>query len=252
MLSLFDRMKTYEDACRTVFPLRMPIFIRVDGRSFHSVTRGCEKPIDRRIEECMNAAAVALLDDSGGVVGYTQSDEITVMLTPYLRFESQAWFGGVQQKLASIAAAVATNAFLRHAMTIDWKSDAIRHRIERAMFDGRAYVVPREDAPNVFLARQNDCRRNAILGQAQVQFGKKNIHGMSCAALEEKLAAKGIEVTGADLMGRVVVKSGTSIDGKTPAMETRVHPAPNFHGPSGHHDFQLDLFSIVWPSDEES
>ena len=47
----------------------------------------------------------------GCVFGYTQSDEITLVLTDYETIKTDAWFGYNVQKMASISASIATSAF---------------------------------------------------------------------------------------------------------------------------------------------
>lgn len=42
--SLGDRMKGYEDVSRNFLTRRVPAIIRLDGKAFHTFTKGMEKP----------------------------------------------------------------------------------------------------------------------------------------------------------------------------------------------------------------
>ena len=66
--SLGDRMKNYERASRTALPRRMPVILRVDGKAFHGVTRGCKRPFDEHLMGLMNATAIALCAEAQGAV----------------------------------------------------------------------------------------------------------------------------------------------------------------------------------------
>jgi tRNA(His) guanylyltransferase len=210
MATLHDRVRSYEDVCRVEFPPRTPIIVRVDGRAFHTLTRKFQKPTDQRIVAIMGDVAVQLFRETGAVLAYLQSDEISLLLTPYLRFESQAWFGGSQMKIASVAASIAARTFINRIYELRKIDDSIPEIAMTATFDGRAFVAPREDVSNVFLGRQHDCRRNAILGSAQAKYGKKHIHRINCDNLMKMLVQDGAVPTETELMGRVVVKTAAS------------------------------------------
>ena len=100
-----DRMKGYEQAARAALPRRMPVIVRVDGKAFHTWTRGCERPFDGKLVEVMNAAAIALCDEiQGAQMASVQSDEISVLVHNYKRYASSAWFDNEVQKTVSVSA----------------------------------------------------------------------------------------------------------------------------------------------------
>ena len=105
-MDLGDRMKAYEETFRNVLPVRMPAVIRLDGKAFHSLTRGCERPFDERLRLCLVEATKALLEEVPGRMAYHQSDEVSVLLIDYNHFDSEQWFKGVVQKIVSVAASV--------------------------------------------------------------------------------------------------------------------------------------------------
>lgn len=249
--SLHERIESYYDVWKAVLPPRMPIVIRCDGRAFSKLTRRCEKPYDEVVAQAMDEASVELCRQSGAVLGYTQSDEVTVLLTPYRRFDTQPWFGGEVEKLCSIAASIMSDEFAIYAGSY-LRDRNVDSRLnvtfsQRVTFDARVAVVPRDDVHNVFVDRQQDGRRNAILNSAQHQYGKKKIHGMSCAVLEARLRRDGATKTLNDaghMNGRVIHAVPDIVNG-VQRTAWHVEPAPDFK-------VDRDYFNkYVWPVDEE-
>lgn len=110
---LGTRMKTfYEGIPKTRLMRRCPVAIRIDGKAFHTFTRGFNKPFDAVLIEAMQETMRYLCENiQGCVLGYTQSDEITLILVDYKKLNSSAWFDYEVQKMCSIAASMATMAF---------------------------------------------------------------------------------------------------------------------------------------------
>ena len=108
--SLGDRMKLYyENRSKTYLTRRTPVIIRLDGCHFHTFTRGFAKPFDKRLVEAMQETMLELCKTiQGCVLGYTQSDEITLVLVDYKALDTDAWFDYSVQKLCSVSAAMAT------------------------------------------------------------------------------------------------------------------------------------------------
>jgi tRNA(His) 5'-end guanylyltransferase len=112
---LGTRMKTfYEEVPKTRLTRRTPVAIRIDGKAFHTFTRGFDKPFDEVLGNAMVATMKYLCENiQGCVFGYTQSDEITLILIDYQKLTSSAWFDYEVQKICSIAASMATMEFNR-------------------------------------------------------------------------------------------------------------------------------------------
>lgn len=186
--SLGDRMKAYEQATRSILPRRTHLICRVDGRAFHSYLRNAKKPFDGRVAAAMNAVAAALCKEmSGSVFAFTQSDECSVLLTDFESHGTQPWFGGVVQKMASIAGSVATVAFndLYGPASYDWSGEG---RTKWATFDARVFTIPDPvEVANYFLWRQRDCVRNSITMAAQAKFSHKALHGKSTGDMQDML-----------------------------------------------------------------
>lgn len=170
--ALGDRMKMYEQdfLVQRFMPL-LPIVARIDGRGFSKFTKGMKRPYDERMQQCMIATTDWLVRHTGASMGYTQSDEITlVWYTDNLKRKN--WFDGRVYKMISQLAAQATDEFSRQCMEIMpqyWK--------RRPTFDARAYNVPnKQEAANVFLWREWDATKNSIQMAGHHYFGHKRIH----------------------------------------------------------------------------
>lgn len=139
--SLGDRMKGYEEAARRYLPRRLPVIIRVDGRAFHTVTRGCAKPFDNILMNTMNVVALELCDDiQGAQMAFVQSDEISILVHGYKKLNTSPWFDNCAAKMESISAAIASSYFTHHSG-------------KPAQFDSRAFVLPEADVCNYFIWR---------------------------------------------------------------------------------------------------
>lgn len=177
--SLGDRMKGYEGVSRNFLTRRVPAIIRLDGKAFHTFTKGMEKPFDLVLTQAMQETMKHLCENiQGCVLGYTQSDEITLVLTDYATIQTDAWFGYNIQKMCSVSASMATMAFNREFERIaeDWFHDngpywksigvdvdvdltiykrynAYQKKMFTAMFDSRVFSVPKEEVCNCLIWR---------------------------------------------------------------------------------------------------
>ncbi len=183
-----DRMKEYESAGQTRLIRRLPVIIRVDGRAFHTLTRGMDKPVDWTFARLMWATATALCEEiQGARLAYVQSDEITVALLEPDAIKSEPWFGYERDKVVSLAASIATAAFNAERR--------IEHHTLRsvATFDARAFNLPAHEVVNNLIWRQQDATRNSILGLGLAHFSQKRLHGLNTSQIQDLLhAEKGI------------------------------------------------------------
>lgn len=181
-----DRMKAYEavETSRRLDP-HLPIYARIDGRSFSRFTRGMERPFDMRMIEAMCETTAHLVHESHARIGYTQSDEISLVWlaeTP----ESDVFFSGKVQKMASVLASMAAAKFARVC------PPGFEHRLPH--FDCRVFQVPdRDEAANAILWRALDARKNAISMVAQSRFSPKQLHGKGQSDMLEMLASEGVD-----------------------------------------------------------
>jgi tRNA(His) 5'-end guanylyltransferase len=182
-IALSDRMKRYEQAQALHLTRRVPVIVRVDGRAFHSFTRGCARPYDPWIINSMVVAAQSLAGSMDGCrLAYVQSDEASLLLTDFARPETEAWFAYDLQKVVSLAAAGMTARFAEGYLDPD--REMPRHHAE---FDARAFNLPREEVANYFLWRARDWHRNSVLMFAQARFSPKQMHGKKLPELHDML-----------------------------------------------------------------
>lgn len=199
--ALGKRMKTYENVTRTYLTRRMPVIIRIDGKAFHSFTRGFKKPFDDILVKSMQDTMKYLCENiQGCVLGYTQSDEITLVLVDYQSRDTSAWFDNNIQKMASISASMATlafnNAFKKNCMkyfqTVEYLDtdkycNVLLNRIYTAMFDSRVFNIPKEEVVNCLIWRQIDSTRNSIQAVGQAYFSHKELHKKNCNDIQDML-----------------------------------------------------------------
>ena len=218
--NLGDRMKTYENVTRAHLVRRMPVIIRIDGKAFHSFTRGFEKPFDKILMNTMQDTMKYLCENiQGCVLGYTQSDEISLLLIDYQTLTSDAWFDNTVQKMCSISASMATLAFNKalyrnvdnffNAENIleemyegnsenktnlkKYSETMTRAFSNGVMFDSRVFNIPKEDVANYFIWRQQDAVRNSIQSAGQANFSHKQLMNKSCDQIQDMLfVEKGI------------------------------------------------------------
>lgn len=205
-------MKRYEAVFDNTLVRRSPAIVRVDGKSFHTLTRGMERPFDRGFAACMDAVAESLCEQmQGAKLAYVQSDEVSVVLTDYDTLQTEGWFGYRVQKMSSVAASIATSVF---ALAF---SLAFPDRMASGLFDARVFVLPKDEVVNYFVWRQRDAVRNSILATGQAHFSPKQMHGKSTNQVQELLFQEhGINWSDTDAYfkrGRCVVREDYEKDG---------------------------------------
>lgn len=180
-----ERMKGYEKSSSNYLVKKVPVIIRLDGRAFKTLTKDLRKPYDDVMLSCMQDTMKYLCENiQGCVFGYTQSDEITLVLTDYENTDSCAWFNYNAQKLASVSASMATYAFImsfiksicyfedKDTSYAEILSSTIRKNIS---FDARAFNVPKEDVINNIIWRQQDCINNSIITIGRAYYSHEEL-----------------------------------------------------------------------------
>ena len=177
------RMRRYKSITDAHLIPRTPVIIQIDGRAFHTFTRGFEKPFDPVLMAAMRYTAEYLCKNiQGCVLAYTQSDEINLLLIDYEKLETSPWFDNRVQKLASVAASMATNYFNQIIKTIGRRYHSPNHSYDRALLKGAefaacAFNLPREEVTNFFNWRQQDAIRNSIQMVGQAHFSQTELNG---------------------------------------------------------------------------
>lgn len=197
---LGDRMKAAEQLTRSILPRRTYTVLRLDGRAFHSYTRGLSRPYDLEFMADMDAVAVTLAEQVAGCrLGYVQSDEISLVLTDFTVAGTQPWFDGQVQKIVSVAAGLASARLTQ------------RRPDQLGMFDARVFTLPDlVDVADYLTWRQRDCVRNSVSMAAQAHFSHGSLHGVGTRAMRERLLSEaGVDwenYPAGFRLGRAVVK----------------------------------------------
>ena len=213
---LGTRMKKfYEEVPKYKLYRRTPVAIRIDGKAFHTFTKGFEKPFDTILMTAMQNTMKYLCENiQGCVLGYTQSDEITLILVDYQTLTTDAWFDYEIQKICSISASMATmafNKFFAEAVEnhrVEWEYGLTPQSVEiqkehqkymitlgaaknkGAMFDARCSNIPKEEVCNLIYWRQLDATRNSIQMVGQAYFSHNELQGKSCNNIQDMLMDK--------------------------------------------------------------
>ena len=212
------RMKNYEKVTDQKLIRRMPVLIRIDGRAFHTFTKGFNKPFDDILINAMKETTKYLCENvQNCVLGYTQSDEISLLLVDYKELDTQTWFDNRIQKIVSNTAALATDKFKEAFInniekfgcenipdwdmggTNEWLTDqqeqdlnyiqTLCNAIENKYkgFDARCWNIPKDEVTNYFYWRQQDCIRNSIQMVGQANFSQKELQNKSCNQIQDML-----------------------------------------------------------------
>lgn len=185
--ALGDRMKAYEarETDRRFLPM-LPVYARIDGRSFSRFTRNMERPYDEMMSQSMIQMTMDLIADTHARIGYTQSDEISLVWLNET-YDGEIFFGGKIMKMVSVLAALATAHFIRHVDAPFNRDNGIPH------FDCRAFQLPNKiEAANVFLWRELDATKNAISMAARSKYSHREVDGKNSAEMQEMLFNAGI------------------------------------------------------------
>lgn len=181
--SLGDRMKDfYENRTRFCLPRRTYTVIRIDGKAFHSYTRGLKRPFDDQLMIDLDETAKFLCKEIQGTkLAYVQSDEISIVLTDFEEIGTDAWFNGNIQKMASVSASLATAKF-----------NELRPG-KLAFFDSRVFTIPYiTEVENYLIWREQDASRNSISAVAQSLYSQKQLMGKTGDQMQEMIFQKGI------------------------------------------------------------
>lgn len=228
---LGDRIKDfYESRTKHFLPRRTYTVIRIDGKAFHTYTKGLKKPFDKGLMDDMDSTASFLCQNiQGAKLAYVQSDEISIVLTDFDSLQTDAWFDGNIQKIASISASIATAIFndlrlqryfsgpeynivteedqkfnigehFKIGVDLSQTSDDIASFInylpikrKLAMFDSRVFQIPsKTEVINYFIWRQQDATKNSISSVAQSLYSHNQLNGKDGNQKQEMIFQKGI------------------------------------------------------------
>lgn len=213
--ALAKRMKKYyEEVPKTRLIRRMPVCIRLDGKSFHTFLKGFKKPFDDIFIKTMQDTMRYLCQNiQGCVLGYSQSDEISLILIDYQKLTTSAWFDYNVQKICSVSSSMATLTFNKLL-----KNNVDKYKVEKwdgvskykngedeyietllravdkgAMFDSRCFNIPKEEVANLIFWRQFDASNNSVQMVGQAYFTQEELNNKNTNQIQDMLMTqKGI------------------------------------------------------------
>lgn len=196
---LGDRIKNnYENRAKTYLLRRTPVIVRIDGRAFHTLTKKFDKPFDTVFGMAMQMTMEDLCRETAGViVGYVQSDEISIVLQDYATKQTDAFFDYAVQKISSVMAGMATMYFNRNFAKLVAQQgklgvDTLKYfdknlNLLMGSFDARCFNIPKEEVINYMIWRQNDASKNSVQMLARSLFSHKELQGLNLAQLQDKM-----------------------------------------------------------------
>lgn len=204
-LDIGNRMKiNYERASQYTLTRRTPVVIRLDGKAFHTFTKHFDKPFDNTfIDRMQDVTEYLVRNVQGCIYGYTQSDEISLVLIDYMALNTQPWFDYKVQKMCSVAASMATAEFNENS---PW--DAL------GLFDARAFNVPENDIYNYLVWRFKDWQRNSIQMVAQSIFSHKDLQNKSTGDMIAMCLINGVDwdaLPNVYRYGTLITKAGKTV-----------------------------------------
>ena len=183
-----DRIKLYElqEAGRRLLPL-LPVSTRIDGKGFSKFTQGLQRPYDTRLVELMCQTTAYLVQETQACIGYTQSDEISLIWYSD-EYKSQIFFDRRVQKMVSVIASMTTAFFNAHL------TEHLPEKAEElALFDCRIWQIPtREEAANTVLWRVFDATKNSISMAARHYYPHELLHKKTGDEMQEMLWQQGV------------------------------------------------------------
>jgi len=192
--NLGDRMKSYEAAFDFTLPQQLPLILRLDGRAFHSFTRRIKlaRPVDEIFHQAMVKTTITLCEEiSNARFGYTQSDEISILIYPKY-FTSDPWFGNRLQKMISASASLASITFVQELLAGPY-ADRLKQINNIPTFDSRIFIVPAHDVNNVFLWRQRDASKNSVSMFAEHHLNRTTIENKNTTERIQMLLDIGVD-----------------------------------------------------------
>ncbi len=184
-----DRLKAYElkETSRTFFK-QLPVYARIDGRGFSRLTKGLERPYDIDFSKVMQATTLNLVEKTNAKIGYTQSDEIS-LVWQVENPEDEMFFSGKVQKICSVLTTLTTSIFMLELS----KNEKLCELIQRLPhFDCRVFQLPSEtEAANTFLWRERDATKNAVSMAARSFYSHSALQNKSASEMQEMIFQAG-------------------------------------------------------------
>lgn len=237
-MKLDERMKKYEYVTRHYLMCRTPVIVRIDGKAFHTFTKGMKKPFDHIFMESIQDTMKYLCENvQGCVLGYCQSDEISLLLIDYDTLETSAWFDNNLSKIISITSSLASVYFNQQFYInlvdyrvknyksknrdVEYENRLLANISSLPVFDSRAFNLSKEEVNNYFVWRQQDAIKNAIQMIGRAYFTHKeleNKNGQDIVDMLDNIKVNYHSYTTSEKRGTCCIKTdkGWELDAEIP------------------------------------
>lgn len=209
---LGDRMKEYEEQTLniSIIPKDKPFIVRLDGKCFSKFTRGFIQPYDSNLSTSMVNTMNDLISEFNAVLGYTHSDEISLVFNKCVENQEHI-YGGRIIKIVSLLASycsVVFNGYIKQQIknyvdlcnsgyTKNPYTEQFIKKIENSnpIFDARVIIFPEDyEIINYFIWRSvHDCNRNCISSYARHRFGHKKLENKNCKEMIDMMEKDGFD-----------------------------------------------------------
>ena len=163
-----DRISHYEEIADTKLLPKVPVIIRLDGRSFFKATSKLEKPFCASFMEAMSITLLKICKEvSGCIFGYTFHDEILIISKNDQTIDTNPWYNNSIQKIISVTSSLASLELNKNAkdLNISFVGDAV--------FTGTVFVVPPTEDINTLVSKQQQAFYTAVSMASFYELHKK-------------------------------------------------------------------------------
>jgi tRNA(His) guanylyltransferase len=187
--SLGDKFKELESLTDVRLMRGLPALARVDGKAFHTFTKGLDRPYDSRLSNLMVDTAKFLAQETNALLAYTQSDEISLLwYADPTSPGSQIFFDGRVTKMVGELTALAS-LYFNELLPNVLPDKAGR----RTRFDARIFNTPsQDDSVLYFKWREKDATRNSVSMAASAYYSHKQLEGKNTSQKHDLLFAAGV------------------------------------------------------------
>lgn len=150
-----------------------------------------DKPFDNIIKYAMENTLLSLCKETQDCIfGYTQSDEITIIIYNSDRYNDHIIYNGRKEKLCSILASRVTRLFNKYFYEYAEQHknlDKLHKKLWEAEFDCKVFNIPEWDCINNIIFRQSDLSRNSVSSVGRAYYSHKELNGIKSDKLKEML-----------------------------------------------------------------
>lgn len=158
--TLQQRQLLYENSYSQNIIPKIPVIIKIDGRSFSRSTKHVQKPFCKKTSVMLNNTMINLAKKIDGTLcAYQYSDKIILVLRNDRSLDETPWFGNDVQSICSATASMSTYEFLNQL----WDLEEPPSLEGDLSFKVNVFGVPNiKEAINYLIYRQHRCFKYSV------------------------------------------------------------------------------------------